>query len=443
MSKEVLSWGRAHRFDHAVERPRSAEALRRAAAELGDGELGLAYGLGRSYGDSCLNEGGRLIVTQALDRFIAFDRERGVIRCDAGVSLADILKIAGPSGWFLPATPGTKFVTVGGAIANDVHGKNHHRAGTFGAHVLRFELLRSDGGAVLCAPDSHEELFRATIGGLGLTGVISWAEIQLKSVDSLMLDAEDIRFEDLDEFFEISRASQLDWEYVVGWIDCASGGDTDRFRGILSRANHAPVLAGAAPRKEKPTVGLPFVGPPGLVNRLTVRAFNALYVRKAPTVPQLRRIDYEPFFYPLDAVLNWNRIYGPKGFYQHQCVIPPEAAKAGVAELCRRIARGGGGSPLTVLKLFGPAASPGLMSFPEEGATLAIDFPNAGARTLELLDDLDAIVVGYGGRTYPAKDGRMSAATFQRGYPNWREFAAHVDPGLSSSFWRRVSVDLG
>jgi len=438
---DIRSWGRAHRFAHRAARPNGRRELVRAVAGLSPaGPPALAYGRGRSYGDSCLNRDGVLLTTDWVDRWIAFDRDAGVLRCEAGATLADVIEVAGPAGWFLPVTPGTQFATLAGAVANDVHGKNHHRAGAFGAHVRRFELARSDGSVTECAPDENADLFAATIGGLGLTGAITWVELQLKPVESLALDVEHRRFDSLDRFFELSAAAEPDWEYVVAWVDlsarAAGGGDV---RGVLSRANHAPADAADRRRRPRLRVTAPPAFPPGLVNRIAVRAFNALYYAASPADGVRRRTPFEPFFYPLDAVRSWNRVYGPGGFYQHQSVLPPDAARGGVAALCRRIAADGAGSPLTVLKRFGPKTSPGLLSFPMEGTTLAVDIPNRGRKTLRLLNDLDRIAIEHGGRLYPAKDGRMSAETFQAAFPNWRELGALADPCFSSSFWRRVT----
>lgn len=394
----------------------------------------LCHGNGRSYGDVCLNDGGALLLTRALDRYIAFDQRAGLLRCEAGATFDDILKLIVPRGWFLPVTPGTRFVTVGGAIANDVHGKNHHKAGSFGAHVTRLDLLRSDGRRIECSPLQEPALFAATIGGLGLTGMIASAEFRLLRIAGPMMLDETLRFGNLAEFFALSDASAADWDYTVAWVDCLAGG-TALGRGVFSRARHASadVPAKRAPRARS----VPFTPPLSLVNGLSLRAFNELYFRKAPSLPRRRHVHYEPFFYPLDALLNWNRIYGPRGFLQHQCVLPP-ASREAVAELFREIVRAGTGSFLAVLKMFGDRPSPGMLSFPRPGVTLALDFPLHGAETFALLDRLDVIVAAAGGAVYPAKDARMGAAMFRNGFPRWAEFREHIDPAFSSSFWRRV-----
>jgi FAD/FMN-containing dehydrogenase len=399
----------------------------------------LPFGNGRSYGDVCLNDGNTLLDCRPLDRFIAFDPSTGVLRCEAGVLLSEILAVVVPRGWFLPVTPGTQFITLGGAIANDVHGKNHHAGGTFGRHVLALELLRSDGSRTLCSPTQNTPLFAATIAGLGLTGVITWAEIQLKPIASAAIDEDIIRYPDLDAFFELSKESDKDYEYTVAWVDCLARGKSIG-RGLFMRGNHAPEKRGESAAKGLHGQ-LPFpVDPPfALVNGLTVRLFNALYYRKQLRDKVTRRVPYAPFFYPLDAVRDWNRIYGSKGLLQYQCAIPPENAADGIREILGRIAAARAGSFLAVLKVFGDQPSPGLLSFPRPGATLALDFPNQGPRTHKLLAALDEVTRAAEGRIYPAKDALVSAEHFQHYYPQWRELEAFMDPAFSSSFWRRVT----
>jgi FAD/FMN-containing dehydrogenase len=396
----------------------------------------LPYGLGRSYGDACLNDGGLLLETRGLNRFIAFDRQTGLLRCEAGVSLAEIIEVCLPHGWFLPVTPGTKFVTVGGAIAADVHGKNHHRAGTFARHVLRFELLRSTGERLLCSRDSHPEWFAATVAGLGLTGLITWAEIQLRPVRSRRIAAESVPFANLSEFFPISAESERDYEYTVAWVDCTARG-AHLGRGIFMRGNHAE--SGPLAARRQAALRVPFDFPGFVLNPLTVRLFNSLYYWKQLGRRTRGLLDINPFFYPLDAVLDWNRIYGRRGFLQWQCVVPYGGDESTIREILDRIARAGKASFLAVLKVFGDQPSPGLLAFPRPGVTLALDF-RIDAALLRLLDGLDAIVRQAGGAIYPVKDARMSAADFQAFYPQWRRLAEFADPLFSSSFWRRVTA---
>lgn len=404
-----------------------------------DGPL-LAYGNGRSYGDVGLNDGGTVLDARGLDRFMSFDLATGVLRCEAGVLLGEILDIAVPRGWFLPVTPGTQFVTVGGAIANDVHGKNQHRAGSFGDHVRCFELLRSDGARRECRPDNHADLFVATIGGLGLTGLITWVELQLRRVDGPWLDTETIYFQGVSEFLALSRDSETTHEYGVAWIDCAADGAA-RDRGVFVRANHAADPASTltpitAPQRR---LRLPLTLPFSLVNRWTLRAFNAIYYR-AQRTGRMRR-HYAPYFYPLDAVCDWNRVYGPAGFFQFQCIVPPGMAATVIPELLARIRADGEGSFLAVLKLFGERQGRGLLSFARAGTTFAIDLANRGTRTLALLNALDGMVAATGGAIYPAKDAHMTGTHFRQYFPHWKQLETLRDPAFSSSFWRRVMAD--
>ncbi len=402
-----------------------------------DGGSVLPHGNGRSYGDSCLNPGATLLTNRGLDRFIDFDPATGIVRCEAGVTLADILDIALPSGWFLPVTPGTRYATVGGAIANDVHGKNHHRAGTFCHHVRCIELLRSDGSRRQLTPADGSGLFAATAGGLGLTGFITWAELQLRRVPGPWIETESIRFDNLDEFFALSRDSAERFEYTVAWIDCLAKGP-NLGRGHFLRGDHAPGDAQAATPSSAPRRSMPLVPPVSLVNRLTLRPFNTLYYWRQPARHARHMSHYQSYFYPLDGINHWNRMYGPKGFLQHQCVLPPATARDATAALLGEIARSGRGSFLAVLKEFGDRPSPGLLSFPRPGTTLALDFPNDGPDLLKMLDRLDHIVSEAGGAVYAAKDARMSPSLFRQAYPAWEEFSRFIDPRFSSGFWRRV-----
>lgn len=427
------SWGRLPRAQHRV----LPLASRHDA--LPDVPAMLAYGNGRSYGDSCQNDGGALLRARMLDRYIGFDPATGVIEVEAGVLLSEIIDLALPSGWFLPVTPGTRFVTVGGAIANDVHGKNHHRAGSFGNHVLDLELLRSDGSVRHCSPSENRDWFDATIGGLGLTGLIRRARVQLKRVAGPWLIGDSRRFGNLREFFAIAAESEADWEYTVAWIDC-SGTGRRLGRGIFIRGNHASAAAAIGARPPgSGSMRMPFTPPVSAVNGLSLTAFNKLYYHHPGAVATGALWHYRPFFYPLDSIHEWNKMYGPAGFYQYQCAVPEAGAEAVLEEMLRRIGESGLGSFLLVLKTFGSVASRGMLSFPRPGATLALDFPNRGARTLALLEELDRLTLSVNGAVYPAKDARMSAAAFQQYFPQWRDFSRYIDPKFTSSFWRRVT----
>ena len=395
----------------------------------------LPHGLGRSYGDSCQNAGGTLIGTSRLDRLIGFDPGNGSLEAEAGATLDEILRFALPRGWFLRVTPGTRFVTLGGAIANDVHGKNHHSAGTFGRHVLDLRLLRSDGTVHDCAPAREASLFNATLGGLGLTGVVASARIALRPVSSAFLEAESIAFGDLGEFFALADASSTGWEYTVAWIDCASRAAAGR--GLFQRASHSEASDGSLSTPwKRASRDVPFDFPGFALSPGAVRLFNALYWRAVRSGP--RRIRADRFLFPLDGIGAWNRIYGRRGLLQFQCVVPRDGAREVVASLIDTVALAREGSFLSVLKTFGELPSPGMLSFPRPGVTFALDFPMRGASTLALVDRLEAIACEAKGAIYPAKDARMSPAAFRASFPRADEFEAYIDPALSSSLWRRV-----
>lgn len=437
------SWGGVLRAEGDGVRPRDPQSAARLLQAPPAAPV-IAYGCGRSYGDVALNPGGLLVETRHLDCFMAFDPQTGLLTCEAGVRLADIFAVisrpqADGSGWMLPVVPGTRFVSVGGAIANDVHGKNDHACGSFGNHVESLELARSDGSRLICSRTEHPGLFCATIGGLGLTGLILSATLRLRKVSGLALESEEIRFGHLDDFFALDAESAEAWEYTAAWVDCLAGG-AQLGRGIYLRARHASGI-GAPPPSRETRIAVPFAPPISAVNALSLRAFNAAYLRKLGRSGRKTQIaSYEKTFFPLDAIGQWNKLYGPRGFYQFQAVIPPQAARAGTTDLLRAIAEAGQGSMLVVLKRFGSVGSPGLMSFPMPGVTLALDFPNLGDDTLRLLRRLEDIVVAARGRIYPAKDFSMSAATYEKGYPALSAFRHFLDPAMSSAFSRRVGI---
>lgn len=438
MSKGLYSWGRyprlpqtAHVCSWQSELPGSLQTL------VADHGTTLAYGNGRSYGDSCLAQSDQVLHMRGLDRFMAADWRSGVIRVEAGMTLAEVLAASIPQGWFLPVTPGTRFATVGGAIANDVHGKNHHVRGTFGNHVLRLGLLRHGEQLLTCAPDQNPELFTATLGGLGLTGIIPWAEIQLMPIRTSQIDGTAVRFANLAEFFALSAELDEQHEYSVAWIDClAKGADTGR--GVFFVGDHARY--GSLEVDNRSRLSVPFTPPVSLINNLSLRTFNSAYWRVHPGKRTPTRSGYAPFFYPLDGIAHWNRIYGRKGFQQYQCVIPDANAQAAVHELLGAIAESGQGSFLAVLKRCGAVMSPGLLSFPMPGTSLALDFPQGSNLENLLFPHLDAIVRAAGGRLYPAKDAHMSGSDFRQAYPAWEQLEALRDPTLMSRFWKRVTL---
>lgn len=432
---DLLSWGRVVRERQFVARAQFRDELARIIAEPGWNSK-LAIGLRRSYGDSCLNSAGAVIDATGLDRFIAFDAETGRLRAEAGLSLSNLLRLVVPQGWFLPTTPGTRFVTLAGAVANDVHGKNHHRAGAFGCSIRALGLLRSDGRRLTLSPECEPELFAATIGGLGLTGVIEWVELQLAPIGSSYLDVEIVPYENLDAFWSHAADSVGSHEHTVAWIDCLTRGAREG-RGVFTRANWAD--DGRLDVHDDHTLkNAPFDFPRFALSKFSVTVFNEVYYQIRRLTRKCSRQHYSSYFYPLDSVQNWNRIYGARGMLQYQCVIPWGNERNAMRLLLDQISQSGQASFLAVLKTFGNRASPGMLSFPRPGATLALDFPFRGSETLLLMDRLDSVVREAGGALYPAKDGRMPADMFKRAYPRWEAFAAQKDPAMSSNFWRRM-----
>ena len=429
--KAVSSWGRLSAEPHHALSARDLPALQQTLHHRNS--PGVAHGMGRSYGDACLNPGGTLWLTGGLDHFIAFNEDNGRLVCEAGVLLRDIQRLAVPRGWMLPVTPGTQLVTVGGAIANDVHGKNHHVLGSFGDHVLRLTLLRTNGETIECGPHERSDWFAATVGGVGLTGIITQAELQLRRTPGPWLDTETLAYANLDEFFQLADASEAHWEHTVSWIDCISGGGG---RGVFMRGN--PVATAPRPLPVAQQRTMPLVPPVSLVNRLSLRPFNMAYYHLKKWRAGRAIAHYEAFFYPLDNLLEWNRMYGPRGFFQYQSVVPRAVGRDAIQAMLREIARSGDGSFLAVLKTFGNRQPVGMLSFAQPGVTLALDFPNHGARTHRLFERLDAIVREAQGRIYLAKDARMPRELFEAGYPRLPEFLPYRDPGISSGLSRRL-----
>jgi FAD/FMN-containing dehydrogenase len=437
MTQTCLSWGRFPYYPQSVRLLYWCNEVQPILKSyLTKQKTTLAFGNGRSYGDSCLSVSDMVLQTTNLDRFIAADWDQGLIMAEAGVTLKDILALAIPQGWFLPVTPGTMFVTLGGAIANDVHGKNHHVRGTFGCYVKKFNLVRSDQEPMICSRQDHPHYFAATIGGLGLTGIITWAELQLMPIKSSQINLNQFRFNNLKEFFKLSAELDQCHEYSVAWIDCLAKGKS-RGRGIYTVGDHAKTGPLDVSTKRKFTV--PFTTPFSFVNSLSLKFFNTLYYQLHSKTGADQVVDYEKFFYPLDKILAWNKMYGPKGFQQYQCVIPDKHAEEGIDHILKVISKMGTGSFLAVLKRCGNIPSPGLLSFPLPGTSLALDFPENHARNSKLFTYLNAIVHEAGGRLYPAKDAQMTEDHFRKAYPQWKMLENLRDPAILSRFWRRVS----
>lgn len=404
-------WGRYPRHAAQWVQPQS---VRDAVQQLGEHGPLLGRGMGRSYGDSALAD--KLISTRQLNRLLSFDEQSGLLACAAGISLGELLDVFVPRGWFLPVTPGTKFVSIGGAIASDVHGKNHHVHGCFSECVDSIELLLADGSQVTCSRSERPELFHASCGGMGLTGLIVAATLRLLPIESAYIKQTTYKAANLEAVLQLFEAHAAA-TYSVAWIDCLASGAA-LGRSLLMLGEHA--RDGQLVLPDKPRLSVPLDMPAFLLNRFSVQAFNELYYQRIRQHESKQRVSYESFFYPLDGIGQWNRLYGKQGFVQYQFVIPKAAGLEGMRAILERISASHRGSFLAVLKTFG-AANDNLLSFPMDGYTLALDF-NLEAGLLALLDELDSMVLAYGGRLYLAKDARMSEATFKQSQPNWQQF---------------------
>ena len=394
------------------------------------------YGNGRSYGDSALSE--NVIETRQKDYFLGFDEEKGILHVQAGVLLSEILEAFVPRGWFLKVTPGTKLITVGGAIASDVHGKNHHVEGCFSECVEEFRIMLSDGKVVTCTREKSPDLWRATCGGQGLTGVILDAKIHLKRINSRYIDQTTIKTRNLKETFEaFEEYSHM--PYSVAWIDCLAKGD-EIGRCLLMVGEFRD--DGDLDYRLKAQKSIPFNFPGFALNNWSVRAFNRLYYNRVREKVSKQKVDIDNFFYPLDAIGHWNRIYGGNGFTQYQFILPKETSYEGLEEILAAISESGKGSFLAVLKLYGPA-NDNWLSFPMEGYSLALDF-KIEKGLFELLDKLDEIVLKYRGRIYLTKDVRVSKETFEQGYPNIEKFRRfRKENGMDSKFQSLQSKRVG
>jgi decaprenylphospho-beta-D-ribofuranose 2-oxidase len=446
---KLTGWGRYPATDARVYRPEKIAEL--AAIVTGNSSSLIARGAGRAYGDAALNDRNRVVDLQRLNRMISFDESRGTLRCEAGVTIAEIIQVFLARGFFPPVTPGTRFVTLGGSIAADVHGKNHHRDSSLAAHVTSLDLMLASGEVRRCSRDQNPDLFWATVGGMGLTGVILEVEIRLRRIESAWIEGEVIRVKDVDQAIEAFERADREYQYSVAWIDCASGG-ASLGRSVIDLGNFAPVASLDPKRRTEPfairhstRASVPFDLPNFALSSWSVRAFNTAYYAIHARAAKRTLVDYDRFFYPLDSIHHWNRIYGKRGFVQYQCVWPAVESRAGLIETLESIGRSRRGSFLTVLKKFGPQE--GMLSFPMPGYTLALDFPIDDG-LFPFLDTLDEMVLRRGGRVYLAKDARMKPAMFRAMYPNlprWRAIKNECDPNdrFSSSLSRRLAIERG
>ena len=437
---ELSGWGRYPVQTCELERPERYADLRYDAASL------IARGQGRSYGDAALNESGRVLLTERVNRLLDFDMENGILRAESGATLADILDVIVPRDWFLPVTPGTKFVSLGGCVAADVHGKNHHHEGSFGDHVLSIELILDDASRVKCSASENSELFWATVGGMGLTGIIGEVTLKLIPIPTSSMIVRNYRAENLEQIFQLLQSPSSDDRYTVAWIDSLARG-RHLGRGIAMCGHHAAAdelpedFNSAKPKRSR---SIPFDFPNWLLNPMSIAAFNALYYRREGMKQQPFISRYDDFFYPLDAIGQWNRLYGKRGFVQYQCVIPEPTAFEGIRTILQELSGSRRPSFLAVLKRFG-AQGNGLLSFPMAGYTLALDLPIRDVSLFELLDKLDKIVIQHGGRVYLAKDARLSAESFHAMYPRydeWLKIKNTFDQQIifSSSLSRRLKI---
>lgn len=396
-------------------------------------------GMGRCYGDASL--AARTISMIHHNLILSFDEESGIIKCQSGVTLEEILKTFVPKGWFPPVTPGTKYITIGGALASDVHGKNHHVEGCFGDHVLSLELIMANGSKLQCSPKINQDIFNATRGGMGISGIIDTVTFRLKKIETSYIKQKQIKAKNLTEILHLFDQYQ-DYTYSMAWIDCLKAG-RGFGRSILILGEHAKFDELSGNKKESSLMvtkgsllNMPFNLPSFVLNPLSIKAFNSLYYAKNTKKELENIVHFDGFFYPLDAIKNWNRMYGRKGFVQYQFVLPLAESKNGLELILNRIRMKGWGSFLAVLKLFGKQES--LISFPMEGYTLALDFPIRKG-IFEFLDELDQIVLDLGGRIYLSKDARMKASTFWNSYPNVKEFHSVIK---KINFDSKIQSDL-
>lgn len=407
--QKVTNWGN---FPVVEKEIKSEDSIEKIKDFVRNNNEVIARGNGRCYGDASLSE--HIFSTKRLNKFISFDRLNGVIECESGVLLSEILEVIVPQGYFLYVTPGTKFISVGGAIASDVHGKNHHAEGCFSEYLETFSLLNENSEVITCSRTQNEDKFWATIGGMGLTGIILSAKFKLKNIETAYIRQESIKAENLDEIFKLFDESES-WTYNVAWIDCLQTGKNIG-RSIMMRGEHAfkhelPKKLQQNPLrlKQKFIPKVPFYFPDFMLNTWSVKLFNYLYYSKQQKKEVKNFVDYETFFYPLDVVNDWNKIYGKKGFIQYQMVIPKEKGKAGMKKILETIAKSGNGSFLAVLKLFGKENPSAYNSFPLEGYTLALDF-KVNPKLAKLVSDLDEIVEEFGGRIYLTKDSMSKSS---------------------------------
>ena len=441
--KSISGWGRYPVQTCELQRPERYEEF------IPDAGSVIARGQGRSYGDASLNENSRVLLSERINRFLEFDADQGILRAEAGLTLAEILPVIVPKGWFLPVTPGTKFASLGGCVAADVHGKNHHHDGSFGNHILGIDLILADGTHLDCAPERNQELFWATVGGMGLTGIVGEVELKLVPIQTAHMMVRHYAADNLEQLIGLLQDQEKDDCYTVAWIDCLASGK-NLGRGVAMCGHHAtldevphdfdnPLVAQTRPIKK-----IPFGFPAWMLNSRSIGTFNEFYFKREGKKLEPFLTAYDPYFYPLDSIAEWNRMYGKRGFVQYQCVIPDENVYEGMLKLLQALSESRRSSFLAVLKRLGSRGK-GLLSFPIPGYTLALDLPVRDDGLLTLLDKLDEIVMQHNGRVYLAKDSRLSGKSFRTMYPRyeeWLKIKHEFDPQnrFSSSLSRRLGI---
>lgn len=420
MQKRIANWGNYPAIITEENLFSTNEQLRKL---LESNHTFIARGNGRCYGDASLAS--NTICSLKFDKVISFDSTHGIFECQSGITLDQVLEIIVPLGWFIPVSPGTKFITIGGAVASNIHGKNHHIDGNFSNHILEMDVMLANGSLLNCSAEKYPDLFAATCGGMGLTGIITRVKFRLKKIETAYIRQRQIKAKNLEDVIQLFNEYRH-YTYSMAWIDCLKSGQGFG-RSILIVGENAGLEELSSRQQtnplklpEKKHLAFPFNFPSFMLNPYSIKAFNFLYYHKNTQREINNTISYEPFFYPLDAILHWNRGYGRKGFVQYQFVLPLETSKKGLIDILTRINKKGLGSFLAVLKLFGKQES--LFSFPMEGYTLALDFP-VRKGLFEFLDELDNAVMDYGGRLYLTKDARMKAEVFWNSYPNVTRFS--------------------
>ena len=427
--KKISSWGN----NVPVKYTNSKNLTEQNYSKCKITEGSLVFGNGRSYGDVCFAKD-LVIFSKDYNRVVSIDENTGIITCQSGLLLHDLFKEIIPKGWFLPVVPGTQFITIGGAVANDIHGKNHHNKGSFGNHVIEIKLRDSQNNIINCSKNENYDLFKATVGGLGLTGVILEVKIQLIQLGNTYISQNTTPFYSFSDYLNLNKEFESDYEYTVAWVDF--GNNVEKINGIFISGNHAKKSNNLQYKQRRIKI-FPFTPPISFINNLTVSILNKVYFIKNKKIKN-STVKINKFFFPLDIIHDWNKAYGKRGLIQYQFVLPLEKVEESVGKIHKKIIESGIKPSLTVLKSFGDIRPEGYLSFPREGVSFAIDFPNKRGKVIDLLNKLDTVVFRYGGALYPAKDMRMDKKMFVHSFPNLQEFLKSKDPKMNSKFFERI-----